>query len=51
MHANDAQFAAGKAHFVRNGKAAAIFGSGITIHNALEAAETLAKEGIEVFSK
>merc|ERR1712127_221772 len=48
VHANDAQFAAGKAHFVRNGKAAAIFGSGITLHNALEAAETLAKEGIEV---
>ena len=48
VYENDKSFDIGQANFIREGKAAAIFGAGITLHNALEAAEQLAKEGIEV---
>lgn len=48
MYDNDHTFDIGKANFIKEGSSAAIFGSGITLHNALEAADLLAKEGIKV---
>jgi len=48
VYENEHSFDIGQANFIREGKAAAIFGAGITLHNALEAADQLKKEGIEV---
>lgn len=48
VYENEHSFDIGQANFIREGKAAAIFGAGITLHNALEAADELKKEGIEV---
>jgi len=48
VYDNAQSFEVGKAHFVKEGNAAAIFGSGITLHNALEAAQKLESEGIKV---
>jgi transketolase len=48
VYENNHEFEVGKATFLREGKSAAIIGSGITLHNALAAADILAKEGIKV---
>ena len=38
----------GKANFLKEGSSVAVFGSGITLHNAVEAAAQLDKEGIKI---
>ena len=38
----------GKANFLKEGTSVAVFGSGITLHNAMEAAIILEKEGIKI---
>lgn len=43
----DYQFELGKADMLRTGKDVCIVASGMTVYNALEAAKTLAEEGIE----
>jgi len=48
VYANDHGFAIGKANFVKKGDSVAVFGCGITLHNALEAEKILAKDGINI---
>ena len=44
---NETPFEVGKAQIFRDGKDVAIIGAGMLVYNALEAAETLAKDGID----
>jgi len=48
VYENDHVFDIGKANFIREGDSVAIIGAGITLHNALAAADQLAKDGINV---
>ena len=48
VYENNHKFEIGKANFIKDGDSVAVFGCGITLHNALEAAELLAKENINI---
>ena len=48
LYANDAAFAVGKGHAVRSGDAAVVVAAGVTLHEALTAADALAKDGLKV---
>ena len=48
MYENDHKFEIGQANFIREGSDACVIGAGITLHNALEAADKLAEEGIKI---
>lgn len=48
VYENGHEFAIGKANFVKTGDSVAVFGCGITLHNALEAEKLLAKDGINI---
>jgi len=48
VYENNHNFEIGKANFIKEGNSVAVFGCGITLHNALEAAEILAKENINI---
>merc|ERR1719209_2871788 len=48
VYKNDHSFDVGQANFIKEGSSVAVFGCGITLHNALGAAEMLEKEGIKI---
>jgi len=48
VYENDHTFDIGKANFIKQGDSVAVFGCGITLHNALEAAGKLAGDNINI---
>jgi len=48
VYKNEHSFDVGQANFIKEGSSVAVFGCGITLHNALGAAELLEKEGIKI---
>ena len=48
LYASDTQFRVGGGNVVREGADATVFACGILVHKALEAAEILAQEGIQI---